>query len=168
MKENINPIYDQWIEKESEWILQNAQNELSTILNTDHERNAIPPHHTDNRNKNSNNNTTDPIDIGASAFALGGATIIATMSTAPAWGILGVIGFTAVSWPAVIAGGGLVALGGFIGFGTEVYKKHIKEKIKNEVCMKILGCEKCNTSVRMILEDRIFETAKKLLSEYNI
>jgi len=169
MEENINPIYDQWIENESEWLLQNAQNDLSTIYNTIIESNKNSPRHADIHNKNSINTTTAAISIGATTLTAGGATIISTMAVTPAWGILGMIGLTAISWPIAIAGGGLIVLGGFIG--NEAFKKHIndfKEQIKKEACMKVLGCENCKTSVQMVLEDRIFETAKNILSEHSI
>jgi len=169
MEESINPKYEHWIEKESEWLLQNAQNDLSTIYNTIIESNKNSPRHADIHNKNSINTSTAAISIGATTLTAGGATIISTMAVTPAWGILGMIGLTAISWPIAIAGGGLIVLGGFIG--NEAFKKHVndlKEQIKDEACMKVMGCENCKTSVRMVLEDRIFETAKNILSEHSL
>jgi hypothetical protein len=166
-KTRIEPIYDQWVQQESDKLLNDAEQELNQIIQHVIERDNDP------RILQYQNDTATAggaLTAGLSTFAgLIATAFTASSATVSAGGLLGLLGATAISWPVVLAGG-TAALGlSYLGIGKSINIMDGKNQLRKwtqETIRKRVIYNKEKDAACQLLQDRIFEVSNTLIKEF--
>ncbi len=164
-KENLEPVYKQWVETEVSLLMKEAQEEQDKIY-----RHFIEYKNIDNEIE-FQDNSTEQIKWGilSSGAAAAGIPVLLPLSTSSlsAGGILGWLGVTTtvINWPVVVIGGAVcVGLGVFgskeITNRHESYKKEVHQFIKERVLYNEYAIAQC-------LQEKINEASNNLVLEIN-
>jgi hypothetical protein len=167
-KQQIEPIYLEWVTREITGIIQDAQRDLAKVFThslviSDNGENFEPTSH--------NCLFTDAaIAVTATGVGLAAVPTFASMSIASAGGFLGILGLTTISWPIVAIGvatvGSLLALG---GYKAAVLKSNAVAKYRNKMRViikeQVLGYNRETRSIRERLQSHIETGTTKILQE---
>jgi len=157
-KNTLNPIYEQWIENETRFLIQNANQSLQSIYQA-----SLAWQQADIKLKTDNPkliNITDATSIVAAGASLAAIPSLISLSiiTVPATGILGWLGMgaaTIVSWPVLLTGMALIGGSVFLG-GNRLIK--LKEKSANHykiLCHKAINEKIISTAQGVSLIQRL-------------
>jgi hypothetical protein len=166
-KTRIEPIYDQWVQQESDKLLNDAEQELNQIIQHVIERDNDP---TILQYQNDTATEGDAVTAGLSTVAgLIATAFTASSATVSAGGLAGfIMGATVISWPVVLVGGS-VALGlSYLGIGKSMNIMDAKKQLRKstqETIRKRVIYNKEKDAVCQLLQNRIFGVSNTLIRE---
>jgi DNA-binding transcriptional LysR family regulator len=170
-KQQIEPIYREWVDREVTGLIQTAEKDLSRLF----VHSLVINEGSGNIAYGTNNDHFTDAAIAAVATGAGIAVAptFASMSIVSAGGAFGVFGVTAVSWPIIAVGlvtvGGLIALGGHKA--THIKSNaigKIRNNLKDAIRKQVLGYNSKTESVRERLQIQIETIAAKILLEIDL
>lgn len=165
-KTRIEPIFDQWVQQESDKLLNDAEQELNQIIQHVIERDNDP---TVLHYQNNTATTGDALSAGLKTVAgLIATAFTASSATVSVGGVAGLLGATVISWPVVLVGGS-VALGlSYLGIGKSMNIMDGKNQLRQstqEIIRKRVIYNKEKDAVCQLLQNRIFEASNILIKE---
>lgn len=165
-KTRIEPIFDQWVQQESEKLLNDAEQELNQIIQHVIERDNDP---TVLQYQNNTATPGDALSAGLKTVAgLIATAFTATSATVSAGGVAGLLGATVISWPVVLVGGSLALGLSYFGIGKSMNimdaKNQLRQSTQDTIRKRVIY-NKDENSVCQLLQNRIFEVSNTLIKE---
>ena len=166
-KTRIEPIYDQWVQQESDKLLNDAEQELNQIIQHVIERDNDP---TILQYQNDTATEGDAVTAGLSTVAGLIATVFtASSATVSAGGLAGLLGATVISWPVVLVGGSVAVILSYFGGKESMNIMDAKNQLRQstqEIIRKRVIYNKEKDAVCQLLQNRIFEVSNTLIKEF--
>jgi hypothetical protein len=165
-KTRIEPIFDQWVQQESEKLLNDAEQELNQIIQHVIERDNDP---TVLQYQNNTATLGDALSAGLKTVAgLIATAFTATSATVSAGGVAGLLGATVISWPVVLVGGSLAFGLSYLGIGKSMNimdaKNQLRQSTQDTITKRVIY-NKDKNAVCQLLQNRIFEVSNTLIKE---
>jgi hypothetical protein len=165
-KTRIEPIFDQWVQQESEKLLNDAEQELNQIIQHVIERDYDP---SAIQYRNDPATSGDPVKASLSTVAGLIATVFtASSATVSAGGLAGLLGATVISWPVVLVGGSVAVILSYLGGKESMNIMDAKNQLRQstqEIIRKRVIYNKEKDAVCQLLQNRIFEVSNTLIKE---
>ncbi len=165
---NLQPIYDQWCEREVALLIDQAQGELSSIFA--HSLEYAEVSRSIDQELNAQSSKDAVMAVAATGAGVGSIPAFVSMSTVSAGGILGFFGVTTVAWPvvavAVVTAAGLLTLGGYKATtmrNSAISRLHTSTTKK--IAEEVLSYHSGESSLRTRLQAYISDTAAQIILE---
>ena len=167
-KENIEPIYLAWVEREATKIINDAQKDLRSIFS--HALDFEIDETTLEQSETSGRYTDAAIAAAATGAGMAAIPVFAGMSMVSAGGVLGFIGITTISWPIAALGittvGGLLAVGGYKSADLKSKaSSRYRDKVFAFINDQVLGGVNSETSVSQNIQAHIKKATTTILAE---
>jgi hypothetical protein len=169
VKKNIEPGFAAWIESETSNLLERAKEDLVGSFQK-HYASYVD----ENADLQSDDLSRSYIEAVFAASAIGAGIalvpVFSGMAVVSSGGLLGLLGYTSISFPVVAVGiatvGGLLALGGYRGVRIKRRViERLRKSLRTSISLQVIGPIANGTSVLERLQGLVHESTEKMISE---